>query len=378
MKKYWIFSIIATLIVIGAGIYTFYLIQDHVPNQLHLASTILASEQEPAEALVEPKDLKQIIHESQKLVVKIELTDGSLGSGFLYNNQGDVITNAHVVAGAKEVTVKTADAKEYPGTVIGISEDTDVAVVRVNGLKGIAPLAINQQQAEIGDEILALGNPLGLENTVTTGIISGVNRDLDIPPYQYEDVYQISAPIAPGNSGGPLVNAKTGEVVGINSAGANQGAIGFSIPIANVIALVKGWSESPMENLPSINQTSEDYGFDEGYEEYNDTEMAMYLVEYFYENLNYQDYITAYSLLGSSWQTNTPYESFRKGYLNTVSVNMEGISAKVKDGIIQVDASISAEERVDGEIVVSNYKVTYLVGYENDQMKLLSGEGEEL
>ena len=151
------------------------------------------------------KELKDIIHDVQKVVVMIELDDGSLGSGFLYNNKGDVITNAHVVNGAKTVKVKTADAREFEGTVIGLSKDVDVAVVRVPGLVKEKPLDISKVKAELGDEILALGSPLGLQNTVTTGIISGVGRSFEIPPFQYTDAYQISAPIAPGNSGGPLI-----------------------------------------------------------------------------------------------------------------------------------------------------------------------------
>lgn len=381
MKAHWVISIIATVLIWAAGGYAFYYVYDQVPNQLHAASKIVDSEATTVSSEPESKELKQIIHETQKLVLKIELADGSLGSGFLYNNQGDVITNAHVVAGAKDVKVKTADSREFSGTVIGISEETDVAVVRVEGLKGTEPLTINRdKEAEIGDEVLALGNPLGLENTVTTGIISGVERDFDLPPYHYEDVYQISAPIAPGNSGGPLIHSKTGEVLGINSAGTDQGSIGFSIPITSVIGLVEGWSNSPMQTLPYVDEYLDDYGY--GYEEensdYSDEDLALYLVNYFYESLDYEDYITAYSLLGSSWQSNTSYETFRNGYLNTASVTIDDLVVSTVDGKVKVVAIISAEERASGETVYKKYKVSYSIGYENDQMKLISGVGEAI
>jgi hypothetical protein len=379
MKKQWILSGIATIIIWGAGAYTFTFIKDYVPSQLHTPSTLLASEpleiNEDTIPIDKAKDLKEIIHETQKLVVQVELDNGSLGSGFLYNDQGDVVTNAHVVAGATDVQVTMSDNREFAGKVIGISESTDVAVVRVDGLKGTPPLKVSRETiSEVGDEVLALGSPLGFQNTVTTGIISGVNRDFELPPFYYEDMYQISAPIAPGNSGGPLIDRKTGEVIGINSASAEQGSIGFSIPLPNVIALIEGWSEKPMTTLPTI-ESIDDYAFSE--EAYLDEDMAQFLVSYFYESLNIQDYVIAYSLLGSSWQGNLPYESFRKGYLNTKSVVIDDLIVQTNEDII-VTAIITAKERNDGSDTVNKYKVTYTVGYENDEMKILSGTGEVL
>jgi hypothetical protein len=379
MKKQWIISCIATIIIWGAGAYAFTFIKDYVPSQLNAPSTLLASEpieiDEDTVPVVESKELKEIIHETQKLVVQVELENGSLGSGFLYNDQGDVVTNAHVVAGATDVQVKTTDNREFAGKVIGISESTDVAVVRVDGLKGTEPLKVSRETlAEVGDEVLALGSPLGFQNTVTTGIISGLNREFELPPFYYKDMYQISAPIAPGNSGGPLINRKTGEVIGINSASAEQGSIGFSIPLPNVIALIEGWSKNPMTTLPTIEYT-DDYTYTE--EAYLDEDLAQYLVSYFYESLNVQDYVTAYSLLGSSWQGNTSYETFREGYLNTKSVVIDDLIVQTNEDVI-VTAIITAEERNDGSNTVNKYKVTYTVGYENDEMKILSGSGEIL
>jgi hypothetical protein len=381
MNKQWIISSIATIIIWGAGAYSFYFIKDTVPNELSSPSAILASattERMEDSVAGESKQLKEVIHETQKRVVHIEVADYSLGSGFLYNDQGDVVTNAHVVAGAADVKVKTTDNREFSGKVIGISEETDVAVVRVDGLKGTEPLMMNiDEPAEIGDEVLALGSPLGFQNTVTTGIISGVDRDLDLPPYHYEDMYQISAPIAPGNSGGPLINSKTGEVLGINSAAAEQGAIGFSIPLKNVIALIEGWSKTPMTILPNIVDDPEAEVF--AYEEtgYSDLELAQYMISYFYESLNHEDYVTAYSLLGSSWQSNTTYESFREGYFQTKSVVIDDLVVKTDDDIT-VTAIITSEERKDGSSVYNQYKVSYTVGYENDQMKIISGKGEQI
>ncbi|MFD1037138.1 S1C family serine protease [Virgibacillus byunsanensis] len=380
MKIKWMFSIISTVIILGASVYGYVYFSNAIPGQLNEPSKILASE--PTSAVVsdiaEPKDMKEIIHDNQKSVVMIEVPNGSLGSGFLYNDKGDVITNAHVVSDVIDVNVTTADSREFSGKVIGISGDTDVAVVRVDGLKGMEPLKMRtDESAEIGDEVLALGNPFGLENTVTNGIISGVNRDFDLAPYHYEDVYQISAPIAPGNSGGPLIDLTTGEVLGINSAASDQGSIGFSIPITNVIALIEGWSSNPMTSLPNAVQHTEE-SENEEVPYATDENLALNLVNYFYENINYDDYVTAYSLLGSSWQSNTSYDHFRNGYLYTNLIIIDDIFSSKDGEIVEVTAIITAEEQISGNLTYNKYKVTYTVGYENGQMKLITGEGEEI
>jgi serine protease Do len=377
MKNKWIISGFLTILFLGGGTFLFLNMKDEIPRQLTASSNLIkGAEEDVSEPQTELKDLKEVIHETQKLVVKIELEDGSLGSGFLYNEKGDIVTNAHVVANAREVKVSTTDSKEFTGEVIGISNDTDIAVVRVDGLKDVVPLKIARSRtAEIGDEVLALGSPLGFQNTVTTGIISGLDRDLNIDNFQYEDVYQISAPIAPGNSGGPLIDRKTGEVLGINSAASNQGMIGFSIPIRDVLPLIEAWSETPMTALPNVAFTNEQPLFDGGdsIEDY-----AQYVVNYFYESLNFGDYVTAYSLLGSSWQSETNYTDFRKGYLDTTSVYVEEMTLSTEEDVVTAIATIAAEERKNGVNSSAKYKVTYVLGYENDQLKLLSGKGSEI
>ncbi len=371
-------SLIVTLLIWGAGAFAFFFIKDHVPKQLKAASEIVITEKEDESEKEVSQDLKEVIHHVQKRVVKIQLVDGSLGSGFVYNDKGDIVTNAHVVANAKDVIVVTSDSREYPGTVIGISQDTDVAVVRAPGLSDTEPLKIaRERKGEIGDEVLALGSPLGYQNTVTTGIISGIDRDIDIEPFHYEDAYQISAPIAPGNSGGPLVDSKTGEVLGINSAGIMEaaGSIAFSIPISSVLPLIDGWIASPMAELPTIASGGNEHAQEN---KYSLEDYSSYLVQYFYESLNYNDYVTAYSLLGSSWQSNLKYEDFRKGYLDTLAVKIDDMTSSATENTGTVVAIITAQERVDGGTVYSQYKVSYKIGSENDQLKIISGSGEKL
>ncbi|ACS99477.1 S1C family serine protease [Paenibacillus sp. JDR-2] len=369
MKKGTWISLIASVAVLCAGAGTAVYIHAEVPKQLS-GLPLLADANAGA-----PKSLKDIIYATQKLVVMIETEDGTQGSGFVYNDKGDLITNAHVVAGASKVTVKTADARELEGDVIGISTETDVAVVRVAGLAGVEPLSmVRKDKAEIGDEVIAIGSPLGFQNTVTTGIVSGVGRSFEIKPYTYNDLYQISAPIAPGNSGGPLVDKKTGEVLGINSAGIEQSSIGFSIPIVNVLDMAEAWSEHPMKSLPEWKPSEDDSNVKK---DASITEYAEYLVTHFYDSLNNADYVYAYSLLGGNWKLGTSYEVFRQGYMMTRNVVIDNIHVtKESNDEAIVTAIISVDERVDGEYRLSKYQVTYDVGYENDQLKLISGKGK--
>ncbi|WP_418040408.1 S1C family serine protease [Paenibacillus xylanilyticus] len=379
-KRTWS-TIISCAIIIGAGAGGVFWIHQHSEKQLQggpRLAVVAAQEAETTTAKTASnsnvkKTRKQIIEDSQKKVVTIESGIG-LGSGFLYNDKGDVITNAHVVEGSKEVTIRTLNHEEYQGTVIGIGEETDVAVVRVPGLQKLTPLTIAKSKAEIGDEVLALGSPLGLENTVTTGIISGVGRSFEIPPYIYSNLYQISAPITHGNSGGPLIHAETGEVLGINSAVVEQeGGIGFSIPITSVLKQVQAWSEKP--NATTVVQTNGG-----GNKAASGTSAeAEGLVTSFYLSLNESDYVTAYALLGSEWQSGTSYAKFREGYLNTSYVTISGISSSNHgNDEMEVTATITADERRDGEYVTSKYKVTYQLGYENGQLKILHGQGKKI
>lgn len=199
-------------------------------------------------------DLKSIIYEAEKNVIQVEGQNGSTtttGSGFIYNEKGDIITNAHVIQDAEVIYVRTADARTYPAAVVGIGENTDVAVIRVPELAGESYSPVSKEATvEIGDEVMALGSPHGFQNTVTLGIISGTERNFTLNGYTYSNAYQISAPITHGNSGGPLINRSTGEVIGINSVGTEDGTIGFSIPIHEVIEQIEQWSnEAENEQL---------------------------------------------------------------------------------------------------------------------------------
>jgi serine protease Do len=163
----------------------------------------------------------------------------ALGSGFVVDRSGIILTNNHVVAGADEVVVKLADNRELRARVLGSDPPTDVAVVRLDKAPGDLQAVTlgDSDHVRVGDYVLAIGNPLGLGQTVTMGIVSAKNRVLDekLGDYdqRYEDFIQTDAAINQGNSGGPLFNFK-GEVIGINSAIINPSVamnVGFAIPI---------------------------------------------------------------------------------------------------------------------------------------------------
>ena len=160
----------------------------------------------------------------------------SLGSGFILDDAGFIITNHHVVEGASKVVVRLHNEKEHEAEVIGTDAKTDIAVIKISDVEGLAPVALgNSDSLEVGEWVLAIGNPFGLDHTVTAGIVSAKGRRINRPDKSpYDDFIQTDAAINPGNSGGPLINL-AGQVVGINSAifsrsGGNIG-IGFAIPV---------------------------------------------------------------------------------------------------------------------------------------------------
>ncbi|MBB5084234.1 S1C family serine protease [Nonomuraea endophytica] len=167
-------------------------------------------------------------------VVSIDVGRGG-GSGFIVDGAGHIITNAHVVGEASTVSVVLNDGRRFSARVLGADQDEDLAVLEVAGVTGLAPATLGRSaDLAVGDQVLAIGSPLGLSGTVTSGIVSALDRQVRLGGTSRSAV-QTDASINPGNSGGPLVNAR-GEVVGVNTAiassrgGGNIG-IGFAIPI---------------------------------------------------------------------------------------------------------------------------------------------------
>jgi serine protease Do len=161
----------------------------------------------------------------------------SLGSGFVIDRRGSILTNDHVIENADEIVVKLADGSEHEATVLGRDKKTDVALIRIDAVPTLEPVVLgDSDRLEVGEWVMAIGNPFGLENTVTVGIVSAKGRRIGAGPY--DDFIQTDASINPGNSGGPLIDLR-GEVVAINSAIYSRGGGNIGIGFANPINFVK-------------------------------------------------------------------------------------------------------------------------------------------
>jgi S1-C subfamily serine protease len=158
------------------------------------------------------------------------------GSGFLIDGDGHILTNAHVVDGAQRVDVELGDGDTQQAQVVGSDPSSDVALLKVDDTQGVQPLDLGDStKVQVGDPVVAIGNPFALDRTVTSGIVSALQRQIQAPNgFSISDVIQTDAAINPGNSGGPLLDG-AGRVIGINSqiesqSGGNEG-VGFAVPI---------------------------------------------------------------------------------------------------------------------------------------------------
>ena len=192
--------------------------------------------------------LIDIFEKSEASIVQVSVvrgeSDGGMGSGFVYSDEGYVITNQHVVQDAERVMITFLDGEAYIGNVIGTDRDLDIAVVKVEPTNTyLQPIKIgDSSKLKVGEKIAAIGNPFGLSGSLTSGIVSQMGRLLPQETgYSIPDVIQTDAAINPGNSGGPLINMK-GEVVGINtaiqSATGEFSGIGFAVPSNTVKKVV--------------------------------------------------------------------------------------------------------------------------------------------
>ena len=195
--------------------------------------------------------LIEIFEKSEPGVVRVNIQrnqteneTGGVGSGFVFDKQGHIITNEHVIKDATKIVVTFLDGRSYSAEIIGVDEYTDIGVIKVNAdLKLLNPMSLgDSSNLQVGEPITAIGNPFGLSGSMTSGIISQMGRLLPSNSgYSIPDVIQTDAAINPGNSGGPLLNMR-GEIVGINTAiqsttGEFTG-VGFAIPSQTVAKIV--------------------------------------------------------------------------------------------------------------------------------------------
>jgi serine protease Do len=194
------------------------------PAVVNIATVAKASEEDG-----EPETMQDLL---RRYFGEAPRARRSLGSGFIISAEGDIVTNNHVVQGAERIRVRVASGEELDARVVGADETTDIALVHVKAPAALPTLAFGDSDAlQVGDWVLAIGNPFGLSQTATAGIVSAKGRFLGAGPY--DDFIQTDASINPGNSGGPLIDQQ-GRVIGINAAivapaGGNVG-IGFAVP----------------------------------------------------------------------------------------------------------------------------------------------------
>jgi S1-C subfamily serine protease len=194
----------------------------------------------------------------------------ALGSGFVIDKEGHIVTNYHVVQGASEIEVSFSNQDTVKAKIVGTDPSTDLALLKVDvDAKALTPLSLaNSDQVEVGDPVVAIGNPFGLERTVTAGIVSALQREVRAPNnYTIDHVIQTDAPINSGNSGGPLIDAQ-GRVIGVNSqietangGGGNVG-IGFAVPSNTVKSVVAQLVEDGRVDRAFLGVTLQDVSSD--------------------------------------------------------------------------------------------------------------------
>ncbi|EPA04721.1 trypsin [Candidatus Nitrosarchaeum limnium BG20] len=240
-------------------------------SEINTSDKSIPSVTQTAPAYSTNLSLIDIFEKSEPGVVRVNVqrTDQSngtsgLGSGFVFDKKGDIITNAHVVKNAKNIVVTFLDGRSYNADLIGSDEFTDIAVIKVNAdLTRLHPLSLGDSSSlKVGESIAAIGNPFGLSGSMTSGIVSQLGRLLPSGSgYSIPDVIQTDAAINPGNSGGPLLNMR-GEIVGINTAiqsttGEFTG-VGFAVPSQTIAKIVPSLIQDGKYHHPWIGITGRD------------------------------------------------------------------------------------------------------------------------
>jgi S1-C subfamily serine protease len=252
-------KILAVLLLIVAGALVFTVIQQRRQTQHFVSFEPRPVAQRPDDKLgadeqstidVFSKFSRSVVHitsletRRDRMTLDVSEIPQGTGSGFVWDQDGHIVTNFHVVANGDRAAVTLNDNTTYAATIIGRAPDKDIAVLHIDAPpQKLLPLPIGQSSTlRVGQKVLAIGNPFGLDQTLTTGVVSGLGREIkSVTQRSISDVIQTDASINPGNSGGPLLDS-SGRLIGINTAiyspsGANAG-IGFAVPVDTVNAIV--------------------------------------------------------------------------------------------------------------------------------------------
>ncbi len=208
--------------------------KDTIPAVVHIEVTQSQEVNDPLQPFENDPFFHFFFNQPKNTPHKFKRELKGLGTGMLMDDKGDILTNNHVVAGANVIQVLLTDGNQYEASVVGTDPRTDLAVIRIKAKEKLPHVTFgDSDKIEVGDWVVAIGHPRGLDQTVTQGIISAKHRRGIMDPTSYQDYLQTDAAINPGNSGGPLLNLK-GEVIGVNAAIVSESGgfegIGFAIP----------------------------------------------------------------------------------------------------------------------------------------------------
>ena len=228
----------AAAVVLGAGggVAAYAVASDTATQTIVRQVTVTDSQPAASSSALSVSAIYDRVHQGV-VTIKVATQGGqALGSGFVIDGAGHIVTNAHVVDGASSISVEFANGSSYDAQLVGTDPSTDVAVIKVDAPSSVlTPLELGDSNTvQVGDQVVAIGSPLGLDETVTSGIVSALHRTITSPNnFAINDAIQTDAAINHGNSGGPLLNS-SGAVIGINSqiesdSGGNDG-IGFAVP----------------------------------------------------------------------------------------------------------------------------------------------------
>src|SRR5213078_1590310 len=252
-------KVLALLLLVVAGVLVFTVVQQRRQTEHYVSFEPRPVAQRPDDKLgadeqatidVFSKFARSVVHitslETHRNRMKLDVAEipQGTGSGFVWDQEGHIVTNFHVVQMGDRASVTLNDNTTYPATIVGTAPDKDIAVLHIDAPPSkLLPLPLGQSATlKVGQKVLAIGNPFGLDQTLTTGVVSGLGREIkSVTQRSIFDVIQTDASINPGNSGGPLLDS-SGRLIGINTAiyspsGANAG-IGFAVPVDTVNAIV--------------------------------------------------------------------------------------------------------------------------------------------
>ncbi|WP_158593270.1 trypsin-like peptidase domain-containing protein [Planomicrobium sp. Y74] len=320
---------------------------------------------QPDDSLVvvpEP-DLSSMIANAKTYVYTI-YTDLDQGSGFLFNNKGDILTNAHVVKDSQYVTVKNSNGQEFNGQVVGFSKTTDIALIRVPEIAGKAAMEMEMSPVSAGTKVFALGSPENIHNTSTEGEITATGMDF-FDGYKYEDLYEMTAKIKQGSSGGPLISAESGRILGINSIVLTDNPdIGYSIPMYTVNDQLQEWAANP---LPAESDAWQPEVPDATFEE----EALRGFISDFYELVPYSlndDEVTFYQfflLSGSQGEMagNEMVEGLKgeQRVFQAVEPVIKKIEIGDNEAYITANATFTFHDKEDDKLVSISHAVVYTI-----------------